>query len=168
MATKKTPEKRVSVPSKSAFKTDEKRPTEFWCCRCPKHFTKQQGNFPSSRSAIYAANNGYLPICKSCLTELYLYYCNTLDSPIEAARRICMKFDIYFDKDIITNVLATSTKDVAITIYIGRVVNSSGRTKSFDDTLKEDADEIERRNSLESLEDKEAREAEIIKNGKMD
>ena len=167
MATKKnTPERRVPVPSKSAFKTEEKRPTEFWCCRCPKHFTKQQGNFPSSKSAIYAANNGYLPICKTCLSELYLYYCDTLDSPIEAARRICMEFDIYFDKDIITNVLATSTKDVAITTYIGRVVTSSGRNKSYDDTLKEDIEEIERRNALENPEDKEAREAEILKRGR--
>lgn len=167
MATKKNlPEKRVPTPSKSAFKTEEKRPNEFWCCRCPKHFTKQQGNFPASRSDIYVANNGYLPICKSCLTELYLYYCNELDNPIEAARRICMKFDIYFDKNIITNILATSTKEVAITVYVGRVVTTSGKNKSFDDTLKEEAEEMERRSSLEDFEDKEAREAEIIRKGR--
>lgn len=171
MATKKNsvPERRVPTTSstKSGFKPEEKRPTEFWCVRCAKYFTKQQNNFPTSKSEIYLANNGYLPVCKSCLSELYLYYCEKTKDELEACRRVCMKFDIYYSRELMANVLATTNKDVAMTTYIGRIAASGRRTKSYDDTIEEEI--IERKNkgllSDEELEDKNAK---IIEKGRKD
>lgn len=167
MATKKnnTPERRVPTTSssKSGFKPDEKRPVEFWCVRCAKYFTKQQGNFPTSKSEIYLANNGYLPVCKSCLSELYLYYCEKTNSELEACRRVCMKFDIYYNKALMENVLATTNKEVAMTTYIGKVATTARRMRSYDDTIDE---EIINSTDTDLQEDIESKQAKIIEEGR--
>lgn len=44
----------------------------YQCCSCGAQFQKQEGNFLTSSSTLYEANNGYLPFCKTCCERYYL------------------------------------------------------------------------------------------------
>ena len=46
----------------------------YHCTACGKGYTRQKDNFNVSPSPYFAANNGYLPICKRCLEKSYSYY----------------------------------------------------------------------------------------------
>lgn len=72
-------------------------PDKFYCTRCPRNYTKQKGNFPASQSPIYRENGGYLPVCRHCVDEMYQHYKLVFEDEKSAIRRICMKFDIYWN-----------------------------------------------------------------------
>lgn len=154
--------RRVPNTSKSAIGPDVKRPTEFFCCRCGKFFSKQSTNFPTSKSAIYAGNNGYLPVCKNCMSDLYQYYLEELGSPNAAAERVCSKFDIYFSEGVFENILSSTSPNTTITSYIGRLANTEHKLKSYDDYIIE-KDKIEK--DIESSIDT-SKISEIIESGR--
>ena len=158
---KRVPQKKTS---KSAF--EENRRTEFYCCRCGKSFTRQQTNFPTSKSALYAGNNGYLTICKTCMTEIFLYYLNELNDPFLATERVCSRFDIYYSKEILEAIIASCAPEVMITSYIGRVNVSEHKNKCYDDYIEE-AEKKER--EAKKVSDKETSEydSEIVEQGKI-
>lgn len=163
-----TPKRRVpqtSSNSKAAIGEDVKRPTEFFCCRCGKYFSRQAANFPTSKSALYRGNNGYLTICKNCLNELYQFYLEKLGSPQEAGIRVCSQFDIYYAEDLFDNIVGTAAPNVAVTTYIGRLANTEHKMKSFDDYLDENAAEKTRPEELN--EDQSEVQAQIIANGRI-
>lgn len=49
-----------------------KKAVTYTCCSCGAKFPKQDGNFLTSSSPLFAANNGYVPICKTCAEKYYL------------------------------------------------------------------------------------------------
>lgn len=49
-----------------------KKNTEYVCCSCGAKHNKQDGNFLTSSSPLFAANNGFVPFCKSCAEKYYL------------------------------------------------------------------------------------------------
>ena len=158
---KRVPQKNVS---KSSF--EEKKRSEYYCCRCGKLFTRQQTNFCTSKSDIYAGNNGYMPICKTCLTELFQYYLNELNDPFLATERICSRFDVYYNKEILETIIASCQPNVMITSYIGRVSVSEHKTKCYDDYLNEkQATQTEQQRILN--EETSEYEAEIVERGKL-
>ena len=155
------PQKKVS---KGAF--EEKRPSEYYCCRCGKNFTRQQTNFPTSKSALYAGNNGYLTICKTCITDVFLYYLNELNDPFLATERVCSRFDIYYSKTLVENIVASCAPNVMITSYIGRVATSEHKNKCYDDYLNEKSvEEAEYAKNIST--EMTAHEAEVIEKGRL-
>lgn len=118
------------------------------CTTCGKTFTKQAGNFPASQSPIYACNNHFLPVCKTCIDKLYEHYCAVLGNDEDAIRRICMKFDIYYSK-----ALAESSRKIAVDrsrvhTYISRANLSQFRRKTYDTTIDEESRQV-----IESVEE---------------
>ena len=118
------------------------------CTTCGKTFTKQAGNFPASQSPIYACNNHFLPVCKTCIDKLYEHYCAVLGNDEDAIRRICMKFDIYYSK-----ALAESSRKIAVDrsrvhTYISRANLSQFRGKTYDTTIDEESRQV-----IESVEE---------------
>lgn len=71
-------------------------PGEFYCVCCGKTYAKQHANFYRSNSPLYRGNNKYLPICISCMNNLFNQYADLLGSEEDAVDRLCQKFDIYF------------------------------------------------------------------------
>lgn len=159
---KRVPQKNVS---KSAF--EEKRPSEYYCCRCGKAYTRQQTNFPVSRSALYAGNYGYLTICKTCITDLFLYYLNEFNDPYKAIERVCSRFDIYFNKELVDTIIASCQPNVMMTTYIGRIGTSEHKNKSYDDyIIEKEKSEAESRKIV--TEEVNAHNQQIVEKGKMD
>lgn len=127
---------------------DRKEPEEYTCVTCGKPYSKLNGNFPASQSELYAGLNYHLPICKKCLDKLYEQYCIKFGDEDEAIRRICMKFDIYWDQSL-ANASRKITKDRSrIHTYISRANLIQYKGKTYDTTLDE-----ENNNQINSIKD---------------
>lgn len=103
------------------------------CCRCHKTFSK--ANFYKTNSLIYT-NNGYMPVCKECLAELFNYYIDKYDRNTKRAmERICMAFDIYFDEKLFFTCDSLDT-EVILGNYMKRLNMVQYKGKTFEDTLE--------------------------------
>lgn len=127
---------------------DIKTPEEYICAACGKPFKKLDGNFPASQSEIYAGLEYHLPVCKKCLDKLYDHYCIKLGDEDEAIRRICMKFDIYYDQSL-ANASRKITKDRSrIHTYISRANLLQYKNRTYDTTLEE-----EKTNTIDTIDE---------------
>lgn len=116
----------------------KEKPEKFYCTRCPRDYTRQKGNFPASQSPIYRENGGYLPICKHCVDEMYQHYKSVLGDEKAAIRRICMKFDIYWNDKVYAMLNKSSTTNSRVLSYISKSNLYQFVGKTFDDTLDEE------------------------------
>lgn len=126
-------------------------PDRYYCSRCPRDFPKQKGNFPASQSPIYRENGGYLPVCKHCVDEMYNHYKEVLGDEKAAIRRVCMKFDIYWNDRIYQMLVKTSTTNSRVLSYISKSNLFQFVGKTFDDTLDEEGGLSSRAGQLESI-----------------
>lgn len=111
---------------------------EFYCCRCEKLYKRQKANFPASQSTLYKGNGGYLTICNNCMDELFEHYKAALGDEQEAIRRLCLKFDIYWNPEIYSMLNKTSTSQSRVRAYISKTNLYKYIGKTFDDTLDEE------------------------------
>lgn len=142
----------VSSKPKQASPVEDTR-ADFYCCRCNKHHTRQRGNYPASQSPIYKGNGGYLTICNHCVDEMFEHYKAALESEPDAIRRICLKFDIYWNPEIYATLNKASTSHSRVRTYISRTNLYKYVGKTFDDTLDEEY--------MKELEEEEARTAVV-------
>lgn len=134
--------------------------TEFYCCRCQKRYKRQKANFPASQSSLYKGNGGYLAICNNCVDELFEHYKAALGNEADAIRRICLKFDIYWNPEIYAMLNKASTSQSRVRAYISKTNLYKYIGKTFDDTLDE-----EYANSLdEETSEEQAYTESIVKN----
>lgn len=135
------------------------------CCKCGETYTKQAGFFPASKSPLYEGNNGYLPICKNCLKDLYMHYVTTLGSEWKAVERICSKFDMYFSMTIVDGCVSSATDSAVIMTYISRVSLPNYKNKTYDSTIEEDEYEESIKNKEQVTEEEESAARRIIEEG---
>lgn len=110
----------------------------YYCTRCPRSFTKQSGNFAKAKSPLWYHNNMYLPVCNKCLEELYNHYVEVLKNEAEAIRRVCMKFDLYYNRAIVYAAMNSPQPNSLIRKYMikSNLVQYKGVT--YDDTIDEE------------------------------
>lgn len=123
-------------PKQAAPLKDER--TEFYCCRCQKQYKRQKANFPASQSTLYKGNGGYLAICNNCVDELFEHYKAALGNEADAIRRVCLKFDIYWNPEIYQMLNKASTSQSRVRAYISKTNLYKYIGKTFDDTLDEE------------------------------
>lgn len=71
------------------------------CVCCGKHYKLRKGNFPHTLSPLFAANDGYLPICKHCVDSYYNQLVEFFSGNEEKAmERITQIADWYYLDDI--------------------------------------------------------------------
>ncbi len=128
--------KRSTVPGKPA-QTDD-RLGGYTCCRCGKTFKRQKGNFPASQSPLYKGNNSYLPMCSTCVDALYEHYREVLGSNEEAMRRMCLKFDMYWSRELYSIMAKANTSNSRVKAYISKSYLLRFAGKTYDDTLDEE------------------------------
>ena len=78
-----------------------KKTIEYVCCSCGAKHNKQDGNFLTSSSPLFAANNGFVPFCKSCAEKYYLeQLLPALDyDESRAIEVMCSICDWYYSED---------------------------------------------------------------------
>lgn len=126
---------------------------EFRCDKC-RSADLRSADFYKSNSALYS-NNGYMPVCKGCLSQIYNRYLASFQDTRKAIKRVCMAYDLYYN-DSITDACIRNAKPKTPRIgdYMKKLNMSQYRGKTFDNTLEEgflfDLDE-----NIEFPEDKE-------------
>lgn len=113
----------------------------FQCIACKSNFTKQRNNFPASQSSLYAGNNFYLPWCWRCIDGFYRRYRDECGlSEEETIKRLCSKFDIYWQKELYLKMpSAVSTTQSRMRTYIGKTYLTQYAGKTYDNTIAEEA-----------------------------
>lgn len=139
-----------SVDNKSPLKQtrpeiiveEKKLEKKYPCSRCESSFDKLKGNFSASQSPLYKNHSesgvSYLPVCKSCLEDLYLHYVKVFADEHDAIRHMCMKFDIYFNESAYGASKKISADRNRMTGYISKINIFPHTGKSYDDTLDEE------------------------------
>ncbi len=102
-----------------------KKTVTYKCCSCGASFTKQEGNFLTSSSSLFEANNGYVPFCKTCAEN---YYKDKLlpSLDFDEARAIevfCSICDWYYSEDALTmsqKLRESQPNGILASIYGGR------------------------------------------------
>ena len=166
--TSKRTTQKTSVSTNTQIKKisnkEEDKPSFYLCCSCKKHFKKLDGDFPASQSELYAGLDYHLPICKTCLDKLFMHYTEVYGNDEDKAiRRICMTFDIYYNKSLL-NASRKITKDRSrIHTYISRANLLQYKDKTYDTTLDEENNNII---TDEQLSDMNAKELKKLNNNR--
>ena len=146
---------KVSIPKAKSMR-DAKKSTEprievmerepdgmLMCTMCGKYKTTKgtRAAYIRSNSVVYKGTGGYIPVCKKCIEELYIAYRDALGSRKEAVRRLCMKFDIYWNESIYESAIdkhGANESSFKMTEYIKQSNLFQWRGKTFDTTLDEE------------------------------
>jgi len=141
----------VKSKSKSKTTTDKLRCV---CCGNSRAVT----NYIRDYSGIYAGNNEYVPICKECLTRLYLEYVDKYKRDIEAEqldisadelyieklalKRICMITNTFYSESMF-NLCTKDGKDKIIDSF-PRVRNlvQYKKNKTYDTTIDDERNKV--------------------------
>lgn len=111
---------------------------EYYCDKCNRVFTRAD-NFYKAHSDMYS-NNGCMPICKDCLTDLFNKYYIGYQDARKAIKRICMSYDLYYSESIANTVCQNTKAAPQIGDYIKKLNINQYKQKTFADTLEEGFD----------------------------
>lgn len=117
-----------------------KKPETYVCTRCGTVFNKadHRKQFATVKSPLWENNDYKLPICNDCLKFYYDFYLRALGDPHSAYRRICMKFDIYYNDAIVNSILDKEQSADRIGAYISQLNYARYQDKTYDNTIEED------------------------------
>lgn len=168
MATKKNLKRAVTPkvnsyakPKVSDTKIDDSE--EYRCSCCGHKYKKQEGNYIRSKSPVYKGNNGYMSVCKYCLSQLYDDYIDFYNRDEEmAAERICQIVDMYFDENAWAASRKNSNKRTRMGTYVSVLNLSQCAGTTYSDTLikrweKQEEDEKAEEERLKQKEEEEVR-----------
>ena len=137
----------------------EDQPNFYKCPCCATSYVKLDDNFPASQSELYAGWNYHLPICKKCLDKMFEHYTEVYGNDEDAAiRRICEKYDIYYNVSLLNASRKITKNRSRIHTYISKANLVQYKGKTYDTTL----DEERKDGIIETLEDvKESKKAKL-------
>ena len=78
-------------------------------------------------------------MCRGCIDAMFDRYCEAYDE-YDAIRRICMKFDLYYSDDIVDASKETGIHKNRMGAYISKLNTKEFDTKTYDATIREEAD----------------------------
>lgn len=107
------------------------------CCCCGRRYVNQKGNFSYNSSKLYNGNNNYMPICTSCVEKEYNSYISELGNEIEAVHRVCLHWNMYFNKDIYLMCKKQTSNASLIRLYVARLNMAQYSGKTYDTYLLE-------------------------------
>lgn len=115
--------------------------SKYFCTCCGKGYKNPVGNFVSSFSPLYAANGGYVNICKACLDVYYRQLVDAFNGNEEQALdRICQILDWYYSPIASDMTLKRSTgSSTRAAVYPSAMNTKQVRAKGvvYLDTLKD-------------------------------
>lgn len=130
---------------------NENVPFMYRCEKCGKQVMDDDREFMISFSKLHVGHRCRLPICKDCLDSLYEEYFEELGSEEEAVRRVCMKFDIYYNKEIVNLMKSASKPLKRMTYYVGKTHTAKYANKTYDTTILEEKAEEDKITTYEDM-----------------
>ena len=144
----KTTAPSANTELKKIVNEEKERPSFYVCPTCGGKF-KELKSFPASQSKMYAGYDYHIPLCRSCLDKIFEHYTEVYGGDEDQAiRRICEKFDIYYDVSLLNASRKITQTRSRIHNYISKANLAQYKDKTYDTTLDE-----ERRGFVTSLEE---------------
>lgn len=122
-----------------------------------------ENDFYKSHSKIHSGCNGFIPICKDCLENLYNKYLKEYEKEIEESeekdtfeeyyvekktiKRLCMMNDIYYKDSLFESALKHSNKNTMFSAFMKINNLIQHKNKTYDNTIIEDKKDIEKNES---------------------
>lgn len=132
---------RISNPISIRPVANDPDHNKYFCTCCGKGYKTAVGNFMASFSPLFAANGGYVNICKSCLDVYYKQLVDAFNGNEEQAiDRICQIFDWYYSPLASDMTLKRSTASASRISFYPSAMNTKqirGKGLVYLDTLKE-------------------------------
>ncbi len=121
-----------------SIKEEADQPTK--CVCCGRIYNKQRTNFRPTKSILFAANKGYLPVCSICLDKDLKQWSETLKDEEQALRRVCLHWNIYFNTDLAKSIIEKRGTDGYIGSYFSQLnmAQWGNGAKTYDNTIEED------------------------------
>lgn len=102
------------------------------CCCCGDELPLIQ--FYHSESDAFI-NTRHLPMCKTCVVNMYKKYKIQYMNASDAMKRLCMMFDIYYDDKLFRS--CDPSDDSVVSVYIKKSNMGQYKTKTFDANVDE-------------------------------
>lgn len=152
-----SPSKNTEIEKIKYSKEDE--PNFYKCPACGSSYKNLDDNFPASQSELYAGWSYHLPICKKCLDKMFEHYTEVYGGDEDyAIRRICEKYDIYYDVSLLNASRKITKNRSRIHTYVSRSNLNQYSGKTYDTTL----DEERKEGVIETFDDvKDAKKAKL-------
>lgn len=109
----------------------------YLCTCCGKRFKTQASNFPYVQSALCNGNNHYSAICNKCADDIYNQYLDLFKFEDDALERVCMKMDMYYNRDIADAAKKQTMNISLLKRYIRNLNLVQNKGKTFDTYLSE-------------------------------
>ena len=94
---------------------------------------KSEDDFNKSQSGLYY--NSLLPVCKSCLDNIFETFKLQLDNPRNAAQRVCMLFDIWWNEKIFNQI--DPNENGVIGKYVKKINKKQYMGRTFANSIEE-------------------------------
>ena len=132
---------------------EKEEPSFYKCLVCGKHYKRLDRNFPASQSELYAGWNYHLPVCRTCIDNLFVHYTRVYGGDEDLAiRRICSMYDIYYNVSLLNSSRKIDKSRSRMQGYIKNANLSQYKGKTYDTTLDEER-EKQTINSVEDIEE---------------
>ena len=129
----------------------------YHCTACGKGYTRQKDNFNVSPSPYFAANNGYLPICKRCLEKSYSYYRDQVfdGDQDKAMELLCATINTCYDETAWANAKKHPQANRSkVSMYFAKLNLAQTKGASYADTLLyRKANKVENAPSIQAAQD---------------
>lgn len=111
--------------------------TNVVCSRCGLSYGRRKGYFPVSYAALHKGI-GYVPVCKTCIDDMYNKYLTQTEDTSAVVRQVCRKLDLYWNKTIFEDVERRNTTHSMMTAYMAKLNTTRYAGKCYDDTLSDE------------------------------
>lgn len=124
------------------------------CTCCGTEYNSVTDFLCAPSTPLYRNNGGRMSVCRGCVDALYDRYRDEFGEE-EAIRRICQKFDIYFNPAIVRASKNMGKYKSRMASYISRCNIKMYNGKTYDNTIREEGDlAIQKLEDLEEQQDK--------------
>ena len=107
------------------------------CSKCGLKYGRRRGYFAPSIAELHKGV-GTIHICKTCLDDLFNKYLAECEEPMGAARQVCRKLDLYWNKNIYNSIIRETSTRTVMSCYMSKAKQAQYAGKSYDDTLREE------------------------------
>ena len=124
------------------------------CLNCGNDYNKNpQKYFYKAKNGLYEKNNGFMPLCKSCIMELCDKYMELYEGDEKLViRHMCMLLDLYYCDKLVEQVIASSNVDNStFSLYMQRLNMRQYKGKTYISTYLEEQKKVEKYEKLDEV-----------------
>lgn len=147
--TKARSSKKISAKDKAADEYNK----SYKCMMCGTEYAEPLGKFYKTKSSMYAANDGFYPICQECLRKKFDEYVHRFDERT-ATIMLCHYLDVPFNFSLFDGIIHKN-ESFNIGMYLRSMNNQQYSGKTFVNTIIDPRDLLVTEREMEEIREEE-------------